>query len=193
MRPLLILCLLTTSYLSAQQIASVGCLKADPEFCKTKDSDSESICNSKVPIEIRLAIRHIEKLSIDYSQIILTFQSSGWKAIKKTYTFQEIQANPYKAAFVIDKIIPLIATNGFDRLFENLKSNDIFCLPNQSEIIADTVMNGGTFYNLTFKVGESFRTYFFFNPDKYVKQSPRDEFLKYNGIADIFQNQLTSE
>ena len=178
---------------SAQQTVDPGCLKADQNFCRDKDSIPENICNSTHEIEIRLAIRKIEKLHEDYSQIILTYDNSNWKATKYNFVLREVSANPYKAIYIIDKTIPLKAMKGFNQLFESLKVNDIFCLPDQRDILADTLINGGVFYDLTFKVGKNFRSYFFFNPNVYTARSSRKEFTKYKNIADVFEKQLSSQ
>jgi hypothetical protein len=141
--------------------------------------EKNSICNSKNELEIRLyAIgfphgNHIE--------IILTYRKK-WIATRYvldicslndtiTKTIQEdTNLNNYKLAN--------------SHIFDSLKANNIFLLPNQYELnIKRTVLDGAG-YILTFKIGNKYRTYKFNNPESYANSHPEiKEFRQYANIA----------
>ena len=180
----------------SQKQLTLGKVNADKNFCKGEDShDSSNICNSKNQLEIWFANRSvsISDWDMDYSLIKLQYNESGWKAVKYVYKLTESDSNPYKAIYEIDKEIALKPPTGFENIFSELKQNNIFTLPDQQKLIPDSVMNGGNFYNLTFKARNKFRSYTFFNPERYKeKYETLTELRNYEKIAILF-NSLIKE
>jgi len=194
MRTLFIALILISFKAFPQKQLKFGKVIADKSFCKDASLlDSNNICNSENQLELWFAIRSISMndMNLDYSLIKLQYNDSGWKAVRYVYKLTELASNPYKAIYEIDKEIPLKAPTAFETIFSELKKNNIFTLPDQQELIPDSVMNGGNFYNLTFKARNKFRTYTFFNPEDYKEKFETLTELKYyTKIAFLFNSLL---
>jgi hypothetical protein len=83
--------------------------------------------------------------------------------------------------------------SAFSSIFDSLKENEIFLLPNQNELKYDSdklkIYDGGG-YKLTFKVNNSFRSYAYNNIKQYAETYPTiKEFKEFENIVE-YMNRL---
>lgn len=167
-----------------------GSVKSDPSFsCNDTQNQVEiycrldKICNSKNELEIRLAVEY--KPLADFALYVLTKNDNGWTATKYSRDFHHSNNN---------NSIPITShklnvQQDIEKLFDTLKQNDVFSLPDQKDLKVQDYVDDGSWYTLTFKVGEKFRKYEFNNPDIYQEEFGQVvEFKKYLNIANIFYN-----
>ncbi len=87
-----------------------------------------------------------------------------------------------------------IIAGGLDKIFDKLRKNNIFSLPDLWDVKNKPDGPGcGTMYSLTFKVADMFRTYTFSNPDFYVLKDSRKVLMNYYNIAEILSKALVKE
>lgn len=174
----------------SQTYPDTGRVIADPNFsCATAPSLIEAriglgnICRSENDLEIRL--NEEGEIILYYALYTLTCKDKTWTATKYETVFgHENQSNQDTAlrirSFNLKKNIRIEA------LFDTLKRNDIFTLPDQDNIHLPSTfyVDDGVSYSLTFKVGKKFRTYRFDNPEDYRRQFDNiKEFENYANIA----------
>ena len=77
----------------------------------------------------------------------------------------------------------------FSNVFDSLKANGLFQLPDASKLKYDhSIMDGVKFY-LTYKANRSFRTYSFDNPRSYYEHNKdMPEFRQYDSLATILDS-----
>ena len=74
----------------------------------------------------------------------------------------------------------------FKLVFDTLKNNGTFTLPNQEELNLNRNVFDGAAYKLTFKANNNFRSYWFENPESYLEDNPEViELKKYSIIVKI--------
>jgi hypothetical protein len=143
------------------------------------------ICDSKNDIEIRLSTTYAPTGFFNFS--LFAFDGSKWSA--KNYLFNFGDTIWYDTAYNTKQgsvVITDFPANSINIMFDLLTRNNIFTLPNQSEIPVKKLMTCGVMYVLTFKIGNRFRTYQFNNAKDYHKEYPRrKEFENYTNIIHI--------
>ena len=100
--------------------------------------------------------------------IHLTFDGKKWAATQYHKTLQ-------KKSDTI-KLIPAIS---YDSIFNALKKNRIFTLPDQDSLQLKFFVLDGSDYTLVFKAGNEFRRYKFNNPDIHKESNPTVKELDY--------------
>lgn len=179
--------LVSTSH--AQDTLNYGKVKADTAFdCKNDNSGDPdfgigSICNSKNEFELRL--QGYSRPHVGSALIVLTWNKQNkWDAKK----FERISGS------LGDKLISTIYRYPLDRLknynlnivFDTLKNNHVFTLPNQNELNAKGDIMDGPVYRITFKVRNNFRSYIFRSPESFLEQNPgMTELKNYSAIVKI--------
>jgi len=198
MRYLLILLLSISTKAFAQNPPDFGKVRADTNFCTNYSPgwlDSiyniPNICNTVNQLELRfwtvgLPMPNFELITLSYDSI------SGWQAFKYTDNYSYAMYDTAVKQTVTK--LKLKPAPDFETLFDALKRNDIFTLPNQRELKFTDFVLDGTNYEVTFKAGDKFRTYTFYNPEILLKRNRQvKEFKKYIRIARLFYNSLTIE
>ncbi len=159
-----------------QQRPEYGKVRSDSSFnCHEFNQDSipyglGKICHSKNELEIRL--KSIYRPNGGRELIVLSYANNTWDARKYMVTSGIVGSkiettyfqNPYKNDHNIEMI--------FNNLFDTLKTNNIFLLPNQSEMGHELTVFDGTLYIITYKAGNKFRSYQYENPEAYLTQFP---------------------
>ncbi len=169
-------------FVYSQKHLEFGAIKGK-DISGCKDSVCGSICNSKNQLEINL-FDH-EAPSLHYQGIRLIFNGSIWNAIK------------YEGSYDQDKIDSSVLKpeTSFDSIFLALKYNNIFTLPDQGELKdVKGMVDDGDEYSVSFKAGNLFRCYEFYNPRIYIRYNSNiPELTNYLNIEDILFNQLVKD
>jgi hypothetical protein len=186
-----------TLFGKAQKTLDYGEVKADVNFkCpETAHWDSAifgvgNICDSKNELEIRFNTAFSPLMS---NLIMITFANGKWSARQFITKQGGSVGNKTECTTILqDPYAKQIYDSVFAALFETLKQNNVFLLPNRNELTkpnATEAVNDGMYYDLTFKVGDKFRAYHFDNPKAY-KQSYPDmiEYKNYTSIVDALTN-----
>lgn len=157
----------------AQDSLDFGKVKADTAFnCKEERPKHPylgiiDICNSKNQFELRLAMMnrpHGGKIVI-----ILTYNDKKWDVKKYTteltglgelFTTSSYRYEDYMKNYI------------FGIVFDSLKKNNVFTLPGQEELNLKGLIFDGAAYQVTFKVNNSFRSYWFENPEDFLEENP---------------------
>jgi hypothetical protein len=156
---------------NAQQNLSFGKIKADSNFCssgrerslqsifKPIDSAFTTICNSNNELEIRLLAVSLPHVSMQL--IILTFNNGNW-GIKKYSSKDAALGNELSYTTIkIGEDRKPVSNYYLNSVFETLKNNNIFLLPFKEELDDKYIQHDGAAFTLTFKAGNSFRSYSF--------------------------------
>lgn len=157
-------------------------------------SDLAPILKSTNKIEIRLKTEP----SFEYSNYIILSYTNRWSV---TYYYYKPDSNILFSRILTPKV-------DLDSIFGRLVSNNVFSLPDQSDLktnkfvyIPETDEMGGpeinvldgTCYILEFKVSENYRRYIYYNPEIYADFYPLVyELRNFTNIVGIF-NELTKE
>lgn len=152
----------------------------DVSACKTKIDGT--ICKSKNELEISLTGASL--LVGRYKTVTITYNNTKWEA-------SELEGDWVHNTKLNNAIVP---NSSFEKIFDTLKINGIFTLPDQKELKYNGAVDDGIEYTLSFKAGKKFRSYSFDNPDLYLemnKTSP--EFLHYTNIVDILFKQFKKD
>ncbi len=179
----------------SQTYPDTGRVIADPNFsCATAPSLIEAriglgnICRSENDLEIRL--NEEGEIILYHALYILTCKDKTWTATKyETFFGHENQSHQDTTLRI--RSLNLKKNIRIEALFDILKRNDIFTLPDQDSIQTHSTyyVDDGVLYSLTFKVGKKFRTYHFDNPEDYRRQFDNiKEFENYENIAAILNH-----
>jgi len=210
MKLLLFILLLTSTRVFSQGTMDMGKVKADDRFdCSSYTLidplygnwpyiDSvygiKKICDSKNEIEIRFTACYGPMPMFDI--VILSLNKDQWVAKKFQFYIRDYldidSARNANSGKVI--VSTLKADQGFNSVFNKLKENNVFSLPNLREI--KNKPHGpvcGLMCIVTFKADDKYRTYSFSNPDYYAENSSRKIFKNYNNIVEILSKQLVKE
>lgn len=186
--------LLSTNVFSQKHI-QFGIIKADPNFsCDNMEIQTEgttrnghstglnTIYNSPNELEIRLYVTH--RPTFDWDLFVLSYNNNNeWSFSSYSHSMGK---KDYDTSHPIH-MVHIDPKQGFNSLFNSLKKNHIFTLPEQSELTKEYLVNDGNIYFLTFKVGKKFRRYYFENPYDYKQHFKRiKEFQYYYNIASLF-------
>ncbi|MBL0152384.1 MAG: hypothetical protein IPP93_02415 [Chitinophagaceae bacterium] len=191
-----LLLLLISFQAFAQLPPDPGKLVADPGFCTSQTAslmESEfglkPICESTNEIEIRFWAVGLPVYDIHLT-ILAYHKTTGWNAVKY---FMRLGSIRYDSSQKIPvTITPLSAFNRFDSLFENLKSQGIFTLPDMDELNIKNYILDGTNYSVAFKAGDQYRRYTFNNPGALQKRNKKImELRNFSAIADLFYSSFT--
>jgi len=205
----LLLILLISNQIIAQKKLDTGIVKPDSNFsCKDYTFidpiyglhsfiDSiykiSNICDSKNQIEIRITTSYAPTQMFDI--VILSYNNNNWEGRKYEFNVDTLY---YDSTLNADagkiKVSRLKTIIGFDNIFNTLKKNNIFSLPNKNEI--KNKPHGptdGLIYSLTFKVDHNFRTYKFDNPRYYIEHSKNKIFRNYYNIIELLSEKLVKE
>jgi hypothetical protein len=168
--------LLMTAYSCSFTFPNTGRVIADPNFsCTTAPSPIEArvglgnICQSENDMEIRL---NVEGAPVFYYALYtLTCKDKTWTATEYETVFSYSKQSSQDTTLRI-RSFNLKKNIHIEALFDTLKRNDIFTLPDQDNIHLPSTfyVDDGASYKLTFKVGKQFRTYHFNNPEDYRRQ-----------------------
>ena len=174
-------------FTKAQDLPIAGEVLADSSFICIDwlQSDSSAfgvkeICNSENFIEIRLKT-HIWASS---ELLILSFKKNEWSAEK--HSFDYVSKKKKVIAVIPKKEIRKDSAAFFAPLFERLKSNMLFSLPDQKNLKKEEkalIVSDGVLYSLSFKVGNSFRRYKYSNPEIFSDHFPQVQ--EYKQIKEI--------
>jgi len=211
MKLLTIILLFVSSHVLAQGTKKMGKIRAGdtfdcsaytfihPLYGEHPGIDSaygiKHICESENEIEIRFSACH-GPMPI-FEIIILSLKNAQWSAKKFEFYIQKGYLYPDSAMNAESEqvfVSPVKSPEGLDKIFDKLKKNNIFSLPDFSEI--KNKPHGpscGTMYLVTFKKGDQFRTYSFHNADYYVVHDSRKVFMNYYNIAEILSKELVKE
>ena len=163
----------------SQNKPDLGPVKSDPYFSlkhslspKEKECGLDDIYHSKNELEIRLNVEG--QLFVFTELYVLTYNDTHWTAIK--YGNKSLRKKQDTTALV-------------KALFNTLRQNNIFTLPDQDSIKLPSTfsVDDGVYYTLTFKTGNSFRSYNFNNPDPYLQEFKSIKaFENYTNIVNAF-------
>ena len=131
----------------------------------------QNILQSKNELEIRFYSASLPHPI--YTLVILTYDGGFWNAQKFTYEnsgpFSISNATTIRMNYGEQKIFDY----SFNQIFDTLKQNNIFLLPDQKDLNAKSAhAHDGGFFSISFKAGEKFRQYSFSNPDVYAVENP---------------------
>jgi hypothetical protein len=195
----LAICLILSSCHSFAQKLDLGTIKNDTSFsCRgvlvfdNRSIDSlyglGNLCASSNAVEIRLGIMYQPFPIFDI--VVLSFNGNIWSAKKIEASLSDMLYGDRKKI----RVHTLIAKIDLDSVFNYLKANSIFNLPDQDEIKPDGLVDDGAYYFLTYKAGNSFGSYKFNNPG-YYKDKYREipQFSNYTAIKDVFESWLKKE
>lgn len=177
----------------AQNSLDFGKVKGDSTFDCDKNNELEfnmfgisSICNSKNPFELRLETFGLGHFY--YRLTNLTYDGLKWNAVRYETKLNLLGAQVSET--YLKKQTDSISRLFFISLFDSLKSDNAFALPNQEELsINGSSVHDGTAYTFTFKVNNNFRSYNFMNPQSYLDANPKSVELKqYILIRDILES-----
>ena len=155
--------------LSSHKFACIDPLEPDSLLYGLKD-----LCNSQNNIEIRLK----ESVMATTTIIVLSFSNDKW-TIEKYYPYYKTKRKQV-ISVTPKKIILADNSNGLGSLFDSLVAHRIFLLPDLKEVAARERAKGnglgavtdGTLYTISYKVGNSFRRYWYGNPLYYAETNP---------------------
>jgi hypothetical protein len=196
MKPLFILLFLFNSFRAFNQDKiEFGAIRTDSNFKATHRinyADSiylgiGNILNSNNELEIRLTRAVLPHAGREI--IILTYNNGTWDARK--YRFEKTHFYPTTSVtniYATDIKTNLTYQYTFDKYFEDvfdtLKQNNIFLLPDMRELKYDKEIFDGVAFSITFKVKNQFRQYNFDNPGQYAEMNPDiPEFKQYDRIV----------
>jgi hypothetical protein len=171
-------------YSCSQPKIDTGPIKSDPGFsCPASPSSIETecgfsnICRSNNDMEIRL---DAEGAPIPYFALyVLMYNGKTWSAAKYEKLGKSLKTDSLKKDILVE------------HLFDTLKQNNVFTLPDQDNIkIKSTFfVDDGIQYSLTFKAGGKYRRYTFNNPDIYQEKfKDIKEYANYSSIAAAFDS-----
>ena len=153
--------------------ASFGCSASDPDTVKMGIG---TICTSKNEIEIRLRASYLPSTSKDMA--VLSYKNGKWKAKMIRLRPGSFGMKLESTSFVEEPQTAKANRLFFDSLFEKLKENYIFLMPDQSETRRKLAVSDGTEYTITYKVYDKYRTYRYNNPESYLQQYPDENYYK---------------
>ncbi len=183
----LLFCLWALASCSQKQL-DYGSVIANPNFtCKETILETycklRNICNSKNKVEIRLEVSY--EPTIDFALYVLVNNDSGWSATKYSRSLHHSSNNTSLSIDTHNMGNPQVA----EKLFDTLKENNVFGLPEQDDLKINGFVDDGSVYTLTFKVGQNFRTYHFNNPETYEEIYGKvKQFKNYLNIANAFHH-----
>ena len=185
--------LLHVATITGQPKLDYGTMQADSNFNCADDVEKfyfgvDNICNSKNELEIRLRIFSFPG---GPSELIDLYYSNGkWCAEKFKSTRQggNVTIKEHSAYNIPADDQPIFNIQ-FNGLFERLRQNNIFLLPNQGLLNYQKTIHDGVGFSLTFKAGNSYRRYHFDNPYQYQNNYPDiKEFRNYTNICNALIN-----
>lgn len=191
MRQLLLFFIFLSTHTFGQNLPDFGKVISDTKFCNRSDNQINydttygipRICESRNILEIRLSITSTP--IIDLTLITLTYDTlDGWKAWKYKDNMSDTWYDTtIKRVITKTKLKP---TTDFETLFDALKGNEIFTLPDQRKLELDDFVLDGIGYSIAFKVNDKFRKYHFSNPGiLFERNSNVMELKKYSRIAQL--------
>jgi hypothetical protein len=175
----------------AQDSLNYGKVKPDTAFdCKNDNSrwpdlGVGSICNSTNEFELRL--QGFDRPGSYSQMIVLTYKDKKW----------DVKKYERRGSSLGNALTSTSYNNNYDRVqkyifglvFDTLRNNGAFTLPNQEELHVKGDIMDGAAYRLTFKVNKYFRSYWFENPEDYLEQNPNvTELKKYIAIVRILNS-----
>lgn len=141
--------------------------------CKIKKPGS--LCASRYQLEISLA--EVGGLSGVYEVVTLTFDGYSWQARKVVGDWIHNKT---------DTIVLQPLTRS-DSIFEALKANNVFTLPDQDSLRLKGSVDDGLEYTLSFKAGDYIRSYKFSNPEENKRTNANiTELENYTSIIRVF-------
>jgi hypothetical protein len=160
-------------FIQAQKMPDTGKILADSNFICTDPIQPDStefnvkeICHSNNDIEIRLKTN----VGATSELIILLFNNNKWTAEKY---YPEYITRRRK---ILSEVLRIKTKNDsagyFTSIFESLRSNSLFILPDQQGIKSRLFVVDGILYTVTFKVGNEYRRYRYSSPELQAKQYP---------------------
>ena len=169
----------------------------DPLYGSREFIDSlygiKNICESKNKIEIRFTTSYAPTPTFDI--IILSYDNNKWSGKKFEFNSDTLYYDSTLNAEEGKVVVSRLKTNqGFDSLVYLLTKNNLFSLPNLTEI--KNKPDGptcGLMHSLTFKVDNNFRTYKFANIEYYTEHSKKKIFKNYYNIFEILTKKLEKE
>lgn len=191
-RLLIIICLsFFTTNCFAQDSLIFGKVKHDIAFdcekAKTLEPDFgvNDICSSKKQFELRLTT--YLRPGGGSELIILTYDTQNWDVKKyenkRGSLGRALTSTYYRDSY--DSVHKLI----FKLVFDTLKNNGVFTLPNQQQLNLKGKVFDGVAYKLTFKANSNFRSYWFENPETYLEDNPEVvELKKYTVIVKMLNS-----
>lgn len=180
-----IVLILSINFCYSQNTLQFGKVKNDRFFnCKhylDNNFEKNSICNSKNELEIRLYSIGFPRGN--HNLIILSF-SKKWRAVR--YEMDVSLSNEPVTKTILDDDSLNNCKLEHSNIFDSLKANNIFLLPNQYDLKIERSVLDGVGYFLEFKAKNKFNSYRFSNPESYAKSHPEiKEFRQYANIAKL--------
>lgn len=190
-----------TCVISFAQI-HIGKVKADPSFtCKDYSFVDPiygtgtaldtaygipDICTSPNEVEIRLTTTYGPTSIFEF--VILSFNGKEWTGKKYQFNLDPLYL-PIDTAWTMKEqkvMVMHFPTDSLTGLFDALKRNHVFTLPDLKDIGVNKAATCGVTYILSFKAGNLFRTYSFNNTDAYMTKHPgRKKFKNYDAIIHL--------
>ena len=127
--------------------------------------------------------------SIDYTTgsrtgaYILRKTRSGWQAWRLALVPDSKKGHSAKP-------IPIKPKTSWNEVWTELKQNDIFTLPDQSELKNQTPALGGISFDIQIRTAKHFRAYGYLNPQD---QGSKQPFKKFSDIYKVFNNQFVDQ
>lgn len=158
-------------YSHAQKKLDFGVVAGQP-ISKCKDAKNP-VCKSSYQLDIYWTA--VSPMFGSSTTIHLTFDGKKWAATQYHETLQKKSDT-----------VKLIPTTSYDSIFNALKKNKIFTLPDQDSLQLGLPILDGSDYSLVFKAGNKFRRYTFNNPAIHKEKNPTvKELSHYIAIINI--------
>ena len=178
---------------SYSQTLDFGEVRTSSIYSYDDNSDSlwfgvGKIYNSKNELEIRLSLSC--SLAPKRELTILTFNNNKWSIEK----YSNYKAGPLGIQinhnfFTSHHNNADSSIKVYNDIFNTLKANDIFLLPDQAELKDHLQIDDGIAYLVSYKVGSNFRSYRYENPDDYLKRFKNaPEYKKLDEIITTLEN-----
>jgi len=157
---------------------------ADRHIQRTANAGLPDIRQGPPPI---LEVRAF--FTIDYTDgertggYILKKTNSGWEAWRLALISDSKKGRSAKP-------IPIKPKTSWDEIWKELKQNDIFTIPDQSELKNQTPALGGISYDIEIRTAKHFRAYGYLNPQD---QGSRQPFKNFLNIYKVFNSQFVDQ
>ncbi len=199
-RHILFISLFFSTQLLAQKHFDYGKVWADKNFsCNTDEIRKEgtiysdtfhstglnSICESKNELEIRFY--SATSVVFSWRLFVITYNNGQWRATEYWNNFGRESYDKFHPI----KVVNLKPAFGFDSLFNTLKQNGIFTLPDERTIKYELNYTDPSYNIITYKVHNKFRRYRILYPSDYKEKYPKIKtFESYDKLLDMFFNYL---
>ena len=140
------------------------------------------ICYSSNQFEISLSVWQSQ--TPISKTVTLSYDGFNWKAAR-------FEKGWKKDSVTVFNLKPTIS---YDSIFAAIKQNNVFTLPNQTDLKISGAVDDGVEYVLVYKVNDTYRRYSFNNVNTLLESNRNvPEMINYANLENIFFSWLTKE